>query len=138
MASTELRFSQYQYCWYFPPKYNGGGKSQSVLRFFPNSVKSPRYPSFSYLSIYQDIYFSYYQSVGCGFESCLCLIFLTRRKIFRCLAGTSFKNNTWQKQLQTRRERPKLEPYLRLKNIQGTTIGNIWKKIIYFSKKSIF
>ena len=26
-------------------------------------------------------------------------------------------------------------PYLRLKNIQGTTIGNIWKKIIFFQKK---
>ena len=28
----------------------------------------------------------------------------------------------------TRRERPKSAPYLRLKNIQGTTIGKIWKK----------
>ena len=37
----------------------------------------------------------------------------------------------------TRRERPKSAPYLRLKNIQGTTIGNIWKKNI-FSKKSIW
>ena len=37
---------------------------------------------------------------------------------------------------ETRRERPKSAPYLRLKNIQGTTIGNIWKK--YFFKKIIF
>ena len=36
---------------------------------------------------------------------------------------------------KTRRERPKSAPYLRLKNIQGTTIGNIWKKIIFFPKK---
>ena len=36
---------------------------------------------------------------------------------------------------ETRRERPKSAPYLRLKNIQGTTIGNIWKKIIFFPKK---
>ena len=50
------------------------------------------------------------------------------------------------KQIQTRRERPKSAPYLRLKNIQGTTIGKIWKKKffkniifeIFFSKKSIF
>ena len=35
---------------------------------------------------------------------------------------------------ETRRERPKSAPYLRLKNIQGTTIGKIWKKI--FSKKN--
>ena len=33
----------------------------------------------------------------------------------------------------TRRERPKSAPYLRLKNIQGTTIGNI--KIIFFPEK---
>ena len=37
---------------------------------------------------------------------------------------------------KTRRERPKSAPYLRLKNIQGTTIGKIWKKI-FFSKKLI-
>ena len=36
---------------------------------------------------------------------------------------------------QTRRERPKSAPYLRLKNIQWTTIGNNWK---IFLKKSIF
>ena len=35
---------------------------------------------------------------------------------------------------RTRRERPKSAPYLRLKNIQGTTIGNIWKKN-FFQKK---
>ena len=34
----------------------------------------------------------------------------------------------------TRRERPKSAPYLKLKNIQGTTIGKIWKKI-FFQKK---
>ena len=32
----------------------------------------------------------------------------------------------------TRRERPKLAPYLRLKNIQGTAIGKISKKFIPF------
>ena len=32
---------------------------------------------------------------------------------------------------EKRRERPKSAPYLRLKNIEGTTIGNIW---IFFSK----
>ena len=35
---------------------------------------------------------------------------------------------------KTRRERPKSAPYLRLKNIQGTTIGKIWKKF-FFQKK---
>ena len=40
-------------------------------------------------------------------------------------------------QITTRRERPKSAPYLRLKNIQGTTIGNIWKKVFFF-KKNIF
>ena len=38
------------------------------------------------------------------------------------------------RKLATRRERPKSAPYLRLKNIQGTTIGKIWKKI-FFQKK---
>ena len=38
---------------------------------------------------------------------------------------------------ETRRERPKSAPYLRLKNIQGTTIGKIWKKN-FFQKKLIF
>ena len=37
---------------------------------------------------------------------------------------------------RTRRQRPKSAPYLRLKNIQGTTIGDIRKK--YFFKKSIW
>ena len=37
---------------------------------------------------------------------------------------------------RTRRERPKSAPYLRLKNIQGTTIVKIWKK--KFFKKIIF
>ena len=46
---------------------------------------------------------------------------------------------------QTRRDRLKSAPYLRLKNIQRTTIGNIWKnffqkKILkfFFSKKVFF
>ena len=46
---------------------------------------------------------------------------------------------------ETRRERPKSAPYLRLKNIQGTTIVKIWKKIfkkiifeIFFRKKVFF
>ena len=38
--------------------------------------------------------------------------------------------------IRTRRERPKSAPYLRLKNIQGTTIVKIWKK--KFFKKIIF
>ena len=47
----------------------------------------------------------------------------------------------------TRRDRLKSAPYLRLKSIQRTTIGNIWKKYffqkkifenIFFRKKSIF
>ena len=38
-----------------------------------------------------------------------------------------------QTKRRTRRERPKSAPYLRLKNIQGTTIVKIWKK--NFSKK---
>ena len=49
----------------------------------------------------------------------------------------------WKK---TRRDRLKSAPYLRLKNIQRTTIGNIWKNYFFqkkflkffFSKKSIF
>ena len=36
----------------------------------------------------------------------------------------------------TSRERPKSAPYLRLKNIQGTTIENIWKTI-FFQKKNL-
>ena len=35
----------------------------------------------------------------------------------------------------TRRDRLKSAPYLRLKNIQRTTIGNIWKN--FFQKKNI-
>ena len=45
------------------------------------------------------------------------------------------KTETEMKTL-TRRERPKSAPYLRLKNIQGTTIGKIWKK--FFFQKKIF
>ena len=45
---------------------------------------------------------------------------------------------------ETRRDRLKSAPYLRLKNIQRTTIGNIWKNFfkkifwIFFSKKVFF
>ena len=39
---------------------------------------------------------------------------------------------------RTRRERPKSAPYLRLKNIQGTTIGNIWKNYFFQKKIEIF
>ena len=35
----------------------------------------------------------------------------------------------------TRRDSLKSAPYLRLKHIQGTTIGNIWKKLFFFQKK---
>ena len=35
---------------------------------------------------------------------------------------------------KTRRDRLKSAPYLRLKNIQRTTIGNIWKNY-FFQKK---
>ena len=38
---------------------------------------------------------------------------------------------------RTRRDRLKSAPYLRLKNIQRTTIGNIWKKN-FFQKKVFF
>ena len=50
---------------------------------------------------------------------------LTRAKLCKCVSTPSQK--------QTRRERPKSASYLRLKNIQGTTIGNIWK--FFFRKK---
>ena len=53
-----------------------------------------------------------------------------------CLSATQ-KTNQYEHE-QTRRECPKSGPYLRLKNIQGTTIGNAWKKLIFFSKKKIF
>ena len=43
--------------------------------------------------------------------------------------NTNFKK---QKPSETRRERPKSAPHLRFKNIQGTTIGNLWKN--FFSK----
>ena len=39
---------------------------------------------------------------------------------------------------QTRRERPKSAPYLRLRNIQGTTNGNIWKELFFFNKNVFF
>ena len=46
--------------------------------------------------------------------------------------------STEKKTKKTRRERPKSAPYLRLKNIQGTTIGKIWKKIFFQKKILIF
>ena len=47
---------------------------------------------------------------------------------------------------ETRRKCPKSAPYLRLKTIQGATIGNNWKKIYFlkrflekkFQKKNVF
>ena len=51
--------------------------------------------------------------------------------IFRKLVFVRISSNF----IQTRRERPKSAPYLRLKNIQVTTIGNFWEKNIFFSKK---
>ena len=54
------------------------------------------------------------------------------------LGEQTFRRIRVLKKNKTRRERPKSAPYLRLKNIQGTTIGNIWKKNIFFSKKSIW
>ena len=41
------------------------------------------------------------------------------------------------KKERTSRERPKSASYLRLKKIQGTTIGKTWRKNILF-KKSIW
>ena len=42
----------------------------------------------------------------------------------------SMKNVTagYNRVEQTKRERPKPAPYLVVKNIQGTAIGDIWKK----------
>ena len=45
----------------------------------------------------------------------------------------------WNELERTTRERPKSASYLRLKNIQGTTIGKTWKSIFHkkvFGKKS--
>ena len=39
------------------------------------------------------------------------------------------------KQILTSRERPKSASYLRLKNLQGTTIGETCEKINFFQKK---
>ena len=38
---------------------------------------------------------------------------------------------------ETRRDRLKSAPYLRLKNIQRTTIGNIWKKYIFLEIRTM-
>ena len=62
------------------------------------------------------------------------------RMIKACFVDTSFfdlfsNDNRWHGYSETRRERPKSAPYLRLKYIQGTTIGNIWKKNDFFPKK---
>ena len=51
---------------------------------------------------------------------------------------TLFLEQTTKQNVLTRRDRLKSAPYLRLKNIQRTTIGNIWKnyrKSIFFRKK---
>ena len=37
----------------------------------------------------------------------------------------------------TSRERPKSAAYLRLKNLQGTTIGKTWDKISFSQKKGL-
>ena len=58
------------------------------------------------------------EGVVCGHEKGFCLELRKFQKL---------------RSVKTRGERPKSAPYLRLKNIQGTTIGNIWKK--YFSKR---
>ena len=66
---------------------------------------------------------------------------LKKNRVFR-----HDQRSFWQNIRRTRRERPKSEPYLRLKNIQGTTIGNIWKNFFFknfflkffFFEKSIF
>ena len=50
------------------------------------------------------------------------------------LVWTNFLANNGKFEEKTRRERPKSAPYLRLKNIQGTTIGKIWK--LFFFRKS--
>ena len=52
------------------------------------------------------------------------------RKVSRANRATQLSGILSGKPLmysKTRRERPKSAPYLRLKNIQGTTIGSIWK-----------
>ena len=72
------------------------------------------------------------------------------RIIFRNLVAyittiyTSNVRNRYKGLHQTRRDRLKSAPYLRLKNIQRTTIGNIWKNSfqkkfeIFFEKKYFF
>ena len=57
----------------------------------------------------------------------------------------NFQSVILKLQEETRRERPKSAPYLRLKNIQGTAIGNFWKFFLskklflnFFSKKVFF
>ena len=54
--------------------------------------------------------------------------------LFQAMKGNFLTFACWK--VITRRERPKSAPYLRLKNIQGTTIVKIWKK--KFFKKIIF
>ena len=63
------------------------------MLLFPNTAKSKS----PYISCYlrhdcSVCSASAYQSVDSGFESRLRLIFLTRRKIFRCLAGVLFQH----------------------------------------------
>ena len=82
------------------------------------------------------------------------MLYNTKRSVEACRNTTDKKKFTiesWRKKIEqtkqktTRRERPKSAPYLRLKNIQGTTIGKIWKKkffqkkiLIFFRKKKYF
>ena len=58
--------------------------------------------------------------------------FLIFPKFFYCSKGSPiiFLIFCNRMDVQTRRDRLKSAPYLRLKNIQGTTIGNICKKLI--------
>ena len=55
------------------------------------------------------------------------------RKVFLLRLLFGFHAGIMRFHAKTRRERPKSAPYLRLKNIQGTAIGNFWK--FFFSKK---
>ena len=72
-------------------------------------------------------------------------ILITKNKNTQPLLGLDWLDKLEIGLQGTRRERPKSAPYLRLENIQGTTIGKIWKNfffkkkfLIFFSKKSIF
>ena len=61
---------------------------------------------------------------------------LTKKKEIKKLVTVRVGHFSLEKRrLKTRRDRLKSAPYLRLRNIQGTTIGNICKEIIFFKKK---